>query len=73
MNTTDEPTCRPLSDEELSDAPPPPVPPSFRVLGDRRGEPASAAADFVDRLTESLRADLTEEQRADLTRLLGRL
>ncbi|WP_406458654.1 hypothetical protein OG782_36775 [Streptomyces sp. NBC_00876] len=73
MNPTDEPTWRLLSDEELADEPPPMAPPGFKELVDRQREAASAASDFVDRLSEMLEADLTGEQRADLTRLLRRL
>ncbi|MFD1538815.1 hypothetical protein [Nonomuraea guangzhouensis] len=66
----DEPTFRMLTEEELADAPPPPIPPTFSAMpnGD---EEASAA--FVDRLAEALGAGLPDETRADLALLLRRL
>lgn len=68
-----EETIRMLPAEELADAPPPPTPPNFSALVDREEQAAAAATDFIDRLTEALQASLTDETRADLTRLLRRL
>ncbi|MER5465487.1 hypothetical protein ABT010_33320 [Streptomyces sp. NPDC002668] len=72
-NPSGEQTFRILSSEELADAPPPPVTPSFNAFVAREEQVAAAAADFVDRLAEALEASLADGTRADLARLLHQL